>query len=382
MAVDRLVPTSATPGTVTGNAYMDAVAEEVVALWDRSANFLSAVGGTAADITATLTPALTASLVNGMRFLFIAASACTGATTLALNGGSAIPIVDRSGAALTNGVFNAGDLLDVVYDASISKYRLLGISAATGPSYQAFTASGTWTKPAGKDANTIVMIEAWGAGGGGGSFARGGGGGGGSYRRRFMRLGDLTATVSVTIGAGGAVNTVGGNSTFGAYMTAYGGGAGNSSAGGGGGGAGPTASGGASSGSNGGAGGGLIGGVGGTGGSPPTAGTDGFGGGGGAGGNTSAGAGQPGVAGGNAIDGGGGGGGSSGSGTGSTGGAGGLSVNGGGGGGGGATGTGGSGGASVTAGAGGASGSSGTAPAGGGGRNAVGARGEVRVSVF
>jgi hypothetical protein len=385
MTVDRLVPTSATPGPVTGDAFMDATAEEIGALWDRSTCFLSSVGGTAADITATLAPALTGSLVNGMRFLLIAAATCTGATTLALNGGAAVPVVDRSGAALTPGVFNSADLLDVVYDASISKYRLLGISAASGPNYQAFTASGTWTKPAGKDANTVVMIEVWGAGGGGGSGTRGGGGGGGGYRRKFMRLSDLTATVSVTIGAGGAVNTAGGNTTFGPYLTAFGGGASNSSTpGGGGGGAGQTAAGGAASGGTGGAGGGMLGGTGSSSSTTPTAGSDGFGGGGGGGGNTASSTGfGVGAVGGNAIDGGGGGGGGSGNGASNNiGGNGGNSLNGGGGGGGGGVTSGGAGGTSTNAGNGGSSGSSGTAPAGGGGRNATGARRSPRVCVL
>lgn len=102
--------------------------------------------------------------------------------------------------------------------------------AAKAPSYQAFTASGTWTKPAGYSDDTLVTVEAWGAGGGGGvnsgSNSSGSGGGGGCYSIRRFRLGDLAATVAVSIGAGGVTGGIagnGGNTTFGTLLTAYGG---------------------------------------------------------------------------------------------------------------------------------------------------------------
>ncbi|MGU9981452.1 hypothetical protein ACJ4V0_15560 [Phreatobacter sp. HK31-P] len=114
--------------------------------------------------------------------------------------------------------------------SAADKTKLDGLVAG-GPDYQAFTASGTWTKPAGLTGNEIVVIEAWGAGGGGGMTGgdgNGPGGGGGAYTRRDMRAADLPGTVSVTIGAGGAGRasfggaTNGGTTTFGSYVTAYG----------------------------------------------------------------------------------------------------------------------------------------------------------------
>lgn len=100
--------------------------------------------------------------------------------------------------------------------------------------YEAFTINGTWTKPVGISADTPVIIECWGGGGGGvrdATAANARGGGGGAYSCRFMRMGDLGATETVTVGVGGVggsgtAPTVGGNTTFGVHVTAYGGGPG------------------------------------------------------------------------------------------------------------------------------------------------------------
>ena len=104
-------------------------------------------------------------------------------------------------------------------------------TAATGGSttFQQFNSSGTWAKPS---SGTMAFIECWGGGGGGGrnaTYYGGSGGGGGAYVHRMMPLASLPATVVVTIGAGGAAGASGGtagsggNSTFGSYLTAYGG---------------------------------------------------------------------------------------------------------------------------------------------------------------
>lgn len=114
-----------------------------------------------------------------------------------------------------------------------------------GANVQTFTSSGTWTKPSGAN---FVMVEAWGGGGGGGGaglgssgsgyIPKGGtGGGGGAYVYRLFLASDLTSTVAVTVGAGGAggvgnasdfggTGSAGGNSSFGSYLTSYGGGRG------------------------------------------------------------------------------------------------------------------------------------------------------------
>jgi hypothetical protein len=120
---------------------------------------------------------------------------------------------------------------------------------------QTFTSSGTWTKPG---SGTIAMIECIGGGGSGGkrSSGSGAGGGGGGYNIAWKALSSLGATETVTVGAGGAAQSAnstngnaGGNSTFGAHLTAYGGGGGGqgSSGGTGGSGGGQTSAGGTAS---------------------------------------------------------------------------------------------------------------------------------------
>ncbi len=119
-------------------------------------------------------------------------------------------------------------------------FRINGLLAGAAPNRQVFMASGTWTKPTGYPADTPVLVECWGGGGGGStSQVWSGGGGGGAYNQRFMRLGDLGATETVTVGSGGSAGTnggTGGTSSFGTRLSAFGGGGGQQGGGGGGGG--------------------------------------------------------------------------------------------------------------------------------------------------
>lgn len=130
------------------------------------------------------------------------------------------------------------------------------------PSVQTFLADGTYTMPTGVK---TLLVRAWGAGGSGGSTAlavnEAGGGGGGGYMERWFQASDISSPVTVTVGTGGvgvsgeAAGNVGENTTFGSYITAYGGGGGGTSGtgGGGGGGAGLFGAGGTASGASAGA---------------------------------------------------------------------------------------------------------------------------------
>lgn len=363
----RTVFNSATPGTILGDAYMDHIAGHVGRLYDAASFPLTSVGGTANAVTASLDPVLSAGLVDGMRFGITWAATNTGSMTLSINGASAVGVLDAAGGVLSAGMAVAGMRAALEYIGGA--FRVMSIIAgagASGPVLQIFTSSGTWTKPSGFPDDTPVLVEVFGAGASGGRGASSGGGGGGACVWRWYRMADLPSSVACGIGAGGAAlssdgsGNAGGNSTFGALLTGYGGaGGGSGSNAAGGGGAGELAAGS-------GAAGGSVGG--GSGATPATSTaaqdgrTDGGGAGGGGAGSTAALR-----SGGNAVSGGGGGGGA------------------------GTTGTG-TGGLSQKGGAGGASadsvaGTAGSAPGGGGGASrtgtsGAGARGEIRVWVF
>lgn len=251
---------------------------------------------------------------------------------------------------------------NLISTTNISVSTINGVNASSlgssrNISFQQFTSSGTWTKPAGLTSESIVEVELWGGGGGGGSSSPGGGGGGGAWNKKTFRADDLDATVAVTVGSGGAVNTAGGTSSFGTLLYAYGGGRGNGGLAPTGGGGGGITSAGGNAGTNTDGGGGLpvIGPddirYGGTT-SNTTPGHSLFGGGGGSGGATTSSAGSAG----NSVYGGGGGG---------------SSVSG-------KT----AGGTSIFGGNGGANGVAGQVPGGGGGRNAAGGSGLVNVRVI
>lgn len=324
--------------------------ERFKTLFDASALPLTAVGGTADAVTATLDPPLgTGGLVDGMKFEITWAATNTAGVTLALNGGSAVSVLNAAGLALSAGEIGLGlrSLLEYIGGSfRILSPLLTSLGGGSQRYYWQITATGTWNKPTGLNDNTMVLVEAWAGGAGGSNSTPGAGGGGGGYKRMWMRAIDVPSSVSVGIGAGGAVNGNGGNTTFGALLTAFGG---------------------------------LAGGIA----------SGGSGGGGLAGGSLGAGAGgaDPGIGnpanpgGASGLECGGGGGGSAGRNTNGNGGNGGPALYGGGGGGGPQSGSGspGQGGTSVFGGNGGANGVAGAAPGGGGGRNAPGARGEVRV---
>ncbi len=238
------MPLNITDGSTTpkpnGVDFLDEYGGHVATLYETGSRPLTAVGGTANVVTATMAVDLTAAgLVDGLCVSITWLAANTGSVTLAINGGAPIPVVDAAGVVLTGGTLDA-DLTSVLrYTAG--EWRIissLGASGAgVGPYYLAVTASQTWNKPAGYSDDTMVLVEAWGAGGGGGKAARvggagAGGGGGGGYARRMIRYADLPASVIITIGAGGAAGatgaagSIGGNTTFGSLLTAFGGGGG------------------------------------------------------------------------------------------------------------------------------------------------------------
>lgn len=132
MAADRLTPTSATPGTVTGDSYMDAVQEELTALFNSTPFPLSNIAGTANAITADVTPDLTAGLVHGMQFILDAASDITGACTISISGETPVDMVDHAGVALRKGQILAAGRYLLEYDGTTGDIYVLNANTSIG----------------------------------------------------------------------------------------------------------------------------------------------------------------------------------------------------------------------------------------------------------
>ena len=109
----------------------------------------------------------------------------------------------------------------------------LASAAAGTANVITYNSSTIWTKatdvPTGA---TMALIECWGGGGGASRASAASsiyGGGGGAYTYRLIQISLLGATETITIGSGGLGATttgsggVGGNSSFGSWLTAYGG---------------------------------------------------------------------------------------------------------------------------------------------------------------
>jgi hypothetical protein len=110
----------------------------------------------------------------------------------------------------------------VASDDVVIKSQLDAAASGGAHGIQLFTASGTFTVPAGV---TSLKVSVLGAGGGGGTttadrrWSTGGGAGGGAIKFVAVTPGQQ---IAVTIGAG-AYNTAGGTTSFGAFVSATGG---------------------------------------------------------------------------------------------------------------------------------------------------------------
>lgn len=232
--MSRTTYTSADVDTITPGNFLDQYSARIKTLFDASGLRLTSVTGVD-DLAATLTPALDVDgLVAGMRVSLVAPATNTGAMTLAVNGGTAVDILDAAGLAVPAGAITSGLLVRLEYDGT--DWRLVsstGIDSGTLFAEYLFETSGTWTKPDNLPDERRVLLYGFGGGGaGGGTSGAGGGGGGGGAVWLIKRAGDLASSVTVTVAASASVGVDGSNTTIGAYLTAYGGNAGGATNGG------------------------------------------------------------------------------------------------------------------------------------------------------
>lgn len=205
------------PSTIRAKKYHDAVA--------------SATGTDAYAIT--ITPAITA-YATYQEFTFKADVANTGACTLNVSGLGAKTIKKDVSSDLVTGDILAGQTVKVMYDGTnmqlVSKSSL---GVAKNATVEVFTADGTYTMPANAKLLEVICIGAGGAGSDGGvkptngtQYPGSSGGGGGARITQIFPADGLTSTVTVTVAATTTANNAGGSSTFGSYLTAFGGGVG------------------------------------------------------------------------------------------------------------------------------------------------------------
>lgn len=223
---------SSNVGAITGDAYMDQIKALIERLYGYAVVPLVSVAGTGDTATAEMPSGETATpLVETTKFSLLWPGANTGAVTLEIASGGAVPVLSAAGAALVAGQLEAGQLVVLEYRGT-DFYVISDLSGGGGGGatryFQKFTVSGTWTKPAGLPDDTPIRVLGWGAGGGGavnGNLRFGGGGG--RYGERVFRAGDVPASVAVAVGAGGAPGGTSGGagsaSSFGTLLSIKGG---------------------------------------------------------------------------------------------------------------------------------------------------------------
>lgn len=173
---------------------------------------------------------------DGLEAVFIVGNTNTGASTVNV-AGLGVKSIKKSSAtvALAAGELVAGAEYILIFDLAGDSFDL---KATTG--IQIFTSSGSFTKPAGLKRIKVTAVA--GGGGGGSSNAastRGGGGAAGGVSISFLAASVLSASETVTIGAGGAgiavaggAGSAGGATSLGSLVTTNGGVPGSSASGG------------------------------------------------------------------------------------------------------------------------------------------------------
>jgi hypothetical protein len=169
------------------------------------------VGGSANAITLTsVSGTPVAAYALPLKLTFKATATNTSSVQVDVDGLGNKNIYKLSGTslvALTGSEIVNGSIYDITYDGT--QFQLgAGGGGSSVPDYQAFTSSGTWTKPSGFPASAMALLETWGGGGGGSADPSTGliaGSNGGA-----TSIGSLITAYGGTGGDNGAIRAAGG----------------------------------------------------------------------------------------------------------------------------------------------------------------------------
>ncbi|MDF7627731.1 phage tail protein [Erwiniaceae bacterium L1_55_4] len=205
--------------------------------------------GAANAYVASFIPALP-TLADGMRVTFKAKTANSGASTLAVNGGSAYPLYSHANQALQGGEIVANGLVEVEWNSTLTAWVMCGNSGGAlpvGPATQSnhalqlgqatgrqigdpiiLTATGTYTPSS--SLVKYVEVELYAAGGGAAGVPAyasstgsvGGGGSAGTWVKFRIPVSLITSGITVTIGSAGAAGALGGGSGSAGGLSSFG----------------------------------------------------------------------------------------------------------------------------------------------------------------
>lgn len=224
MSLDQQVPTV---GPLTANQLTSSINQELAELYRRS---LAVVGSPAGTNNYTGSIPLSRPIEDGNGLIFRVPNTNTGPCDL--NG---ISIVTPSGAALQSGQLLAGMEIIMIRNQASNTYRVhTPLAVGSAPILRVYATPGTftWNRPSGLRWIKVRVQAGGGSGAFRGSAGQAGGAGSGGYGERIIQASLLSATVTITVGAGGATpstsgttlpGNTGGASSFGAFVLTNGG---------------------------------------------------------------------------------------------------------------------------------------------------------------
>lgn len=180
--------------------------------------------GTADALTATFSPAITAStLRDGMTLTLRTSLANTSSTVTVDVGTGQIGIIRGDTSALAIGDIAAGGTSQIEYDATLNKWKLLNPTGASRGVLLVYSVAGTysWTCPAGVTRLKAIVTGGGGGAGGSTSSITYAGGNAGATAIKYVNVVPGTS-YTVIVGDGGAGGATGASGSNGGSSSAFG----------------------------------------------------------------------------------------------------------------------------------------------------------------